>query len=104
MNSTTQATQAIGDDLNQLTQHANKLISATADLAEAKIDEAYNQLTGILDRGKGMYVTARQQAFKGSHAADVAVHQHVYQAIAIGIGAGALIGYLCATRHTCKCD
>ena len=104
MNSTTQTTQAISDDLNQLTQRANALISATADMAEAKIDQACNQLTGMLDRGKDMYVSARQQASKGTQAADLAVHKHVYQAIAIGVGAGALIGYLCANRHSCNCD
>ncbi len=100
MNSTT---QAIGNDLNQLTQHANTLISATADMAEAKIDKACNQLTGMLDCGKEMYANAREQALKGTHAADVAVHTHVYQAIALGVGAGVLIGFLCATRHRCNC-
>jgi len=104
MNSNTQATQTTGDDLNHLTRHAKTLISATADMAEAKIDKACNQLTGMLDHGKEMYVSACQQAFKGTHAADVAVHKHVYQTIAISVGVGALIGYLCATRHACNCD
>jgi ElaB/YqjD/DUF883 family membrane-anchored ribosome-binding protein len=27
------------------------------------------------------------------------VHEHPYQAIAIGVGVGALIGYLLARRH-----
>jgi len=104
MNATTQATKAIGDDLDQLNQDANTLLFATADMAEAKIDDARRQLTIMLDRSKKMYAVVRQKALKSIQATDVVVHEHLYQAIAIGVGVGALIGFLSASRSTCNRD
>lgn len=97
-------TQTLGQDLDQLTEDANTLMTATADLAEAKIGEARKQLACMLKRSKEMYAVARQKALKSSQAADAVVHEHLYQTIAIGIGVGALIGFLCASRPTCNRD
>lgn len=96
--------QTIGKDLDQLTEDANTLLSATADLAEARIGEARKQLACMLERSKEMYAVARQKALKSTQAADAVVHDHLYQAIAIGVGVGALIGFLSASRSTCKRD
>jgi ElaB/YqjD/DUF883 family membrane-anchored ribosome-binding protein len=46
----------------------------------------------------------RDKAVQGAKAADVVVREHPYQAIAIGVGVGALLGYLLARRCTKNCS
>lgn len=91
-------TQAIRDDMGQLADDARALMTATADVAGEKVVEARKRLNAALQRGKEICDQVRQQAVQGAKAADVAVHEHPYQAIAIGVGVGALIGYFIAHR------
>ena len=84
--------QAISDDMGQLAEDARALMAATADVAGEKVGEARKRLAAALERGKEIYGRVRAQAVEGAKAADEAVHEHPYQAIAIGVGAGALIG------------
>jgi len=96
-------TQAHTTDISDLAEDARALIAATADVAGEKVGEARNRLAAALERGKEIYGRVREKAVEGAKAADEAVHEHPYQAIAIGIGVGALIGYLvgrrCANRR-----
>ncbi len=46
----------------------------------------------------------RDKAVAGAKAADEAVHEHPYKAIAIGVGVGALLGFLLARRCARNCD
>ena len=94
-------TQAIGHDMERLAHDASALLAATADVAGEKVGEARKRLACVLDRGRDFYGAVREKAYEGSRAADVAVHENLYQTIAIGIGAGALLGYLFARRGTC---
>jgi ElaB/YqjD/DUF883 family membrane-anchored ribosome-binding protein len=91
-------TQAISNDVDQLAEEARALMAATADVAGEKIAEARKRLATALERGKEMYGQARAKAVEGVKATDEAVHEHPYQAIAIGVGVGAIIGYLVASR------
>lgn len=91
-------TQAIKDDMGQLADDAHALMTATADVAGEKVVEARKRLAAALERGKEIYGQVREKAVQGARAADEAVHEHPYQAIGIGIGVGALIGYLIARR------
>lgn len=91
-------TQAIKDDMGQLADDARALMTATADVAGEKVVEARKRLAAALERGKEIYGQVREKAVQGARAADEAVHEHPYQAIGIGIGVGALIGYLIARR------
>jgi ElaB/YqjD/DUF883 family membrane-anchored ribosome-binding protein len=91
-------TQAISDDMSQLAEDASALMAATADVAGEKVGEARNRLAAALERGKEIYGRVREKAVEGAKAADEAVHEHPYQAIAIGVGVGAIIGYLLARR------
>jgi len=91
-------TQAIRDDLGQLAEDAQALMAATADATGEKIKEARNRLAAALARGKESCGRAREKVVQGVKAADEAVHEHPYQAIAIGVGVGAVIGYLLARR------
>lgn len=91
-------TQAIKDDMGQLADDARALMTATADVAGDKVVEARQRLAAALERGKEIYGQVREKAVQGARVADKAVHEHPYQAITIGIGVGALLGYLIARR------
>jgi len=91
-------TQAISNDMGQLAEDARALMAATADVAGEKVGEARQRLAAALERGKEIYGRVREKAVEGAKAADVAVHEHPYQAIGIGVGIGAILGYLIAHR------
>jgi ElaB/YqjD/DUF883 family membrane-anchored ribosome-binding protein len=91
-------TQAISNDMGQLAEDARALMAATADVAGEKVSEARKRLAAALERGKEICNQVREKAVEGAKAADEAVHEHPYQAIAIGVGVGAVIGYLVARR------
>ena len=91
-------TQATGNDLGSLAEDARALMAATADVAGEKVGEARNRLAAALERGKEIYGRVREKAVEGAKATDEAVHQHPYQAIAIGVGVGAILGYVLARR------
>ncbi|MGA2176107.1 MAG: DUF883 family protein [Verrucomicrobiota bacterium] len=91
-------TQASSTETGQLAEDARALMAATADVAGEKVGEARNRLAAALERGKEIASRVRDKAIEGAKAADEAVHEHPYQAIAIALGVGALIGYLVGRR------
>jgi ElaB/YqjD/DUF883 family membrane-anchored ribosome-binding protein len=99
-----QETQAVTEDMEKLAEDARALMTATADVAGDKIGEARKRLASALDRTKEIYGQVRDKAVQGAKAADVVVREHPYQAIAIGVGVGALLGYLLARRCTKNCS
>ncbi len=97
-------TQAISNDMGQLAEDARALLTATADVAGEKVGEARKRLAVALESAKEIAGRVRAKAVEGAKVADQAVHEHPYQAIAIGVGVGALLGYLIARRCKGKCD
>ena len=97
-------TQAVSDAMGTLADDARALMAATADVAGEKVGDARKRLAAALESGKEIYGRVKAKAVEGAKAADEAVHEHPYQAIAIGVGVGALIGYLIARRCTRNCD
>jgi ElaB/YqjD/DUF883 family membrane-anchored ribosome-binding protein len=91
-------TQAIRNDMGKLADDARALMTATADVAGEKVVEARQRLNAALEHGREIYGQVREKAVQGARAADEVVHEHPYQAIAIGVGVGALIGYLISRR------
>ena len=91
-------TQANCSEMGTLAEDARALMDATADVAGEKVSEARKRLAAALERGKEIYGRVREKAVEGAKAADQAVHEHPYQAIAIAFGVGALVGYLAARR------
>jgi ElaB/YqjD/DUF883 family membrane-anchored ribosome-binding protein len=87
-----------GNDLGSLAEDASALMAATADVAGEKVGEARKRLAAALDRAKDLAGRVRDKAVQGAKAADEAVHEHPYQAMAIALGIGALIGFLAARR------
>jgi ElaB/YqjD/DUF883 family membrane-anchored ribosome-binding protein len=98
------ATQAISNDMGQLAEDARALMTATADVAGERVGEARKRLAAALESAKEIAGSVRDRAVEGAKAADVVVREHPYQAIAIGVGIGALVGYLIARRCSSKCD
>ena len=84
--------------MGQLADDARALMAATADVAGEKVGEARQRLAAALERAKEIASRVRDKAVEGAKAADVAVHEHPYQAIGIALGLGALLGYLLARR------
>ena len=93
--------KAIGKDAGRLAEDARALVAATADVAGDKIGEIRERLAAALKHEKKIYDRVRDQAVAGTRAADKAMHTYPYQAAAIGIGCGALIGFLVARQITC---
>ncbi len=102
MNTIQQQTQVIEHDLEQLAQDTSTLIAATAGAVNDQVSEARQRLASVLERGKGIYGLVRDKAYESTRAADLVVHENLYQVILLGVGAGAIIGYLFASR--CKCS
>jgi ElaB/YqjD/DUF883 family membrane-anchored ribosome-binding protein len=97
-------TQAISHDMGTLAEDARALMTATADVAGEKVGEARQRLAAALERGREVAGRVRDKAIAGAHAADEAVHEHPYQAMLIGVGVGALLGYLVARRCARSCE
>jgi|SRR3954470_12795329 ElaB/YqjD/DUF883 family membrane-anchored ribosome-binding protein len=93
-------TQAIRDDLARLAEDARALMAVTADAAGEKVVEARKRLAATLDRGKEVYGRVRDKAVESARTADATVRDHPYEAIAISLGVGAVIGLLvsCSMR------
>jgi ElaB/YqjD/DUF883 family membrane-anchored ribosome-binding protein len=97
-------TQKISHDVNQLAEDARALLTATADVAGEKVGEARKRLAAALESGKEMAGCVRDKAIAGAKVADQTVRANPYQAIAIGVGVGALVGYLMGRRCNRNCD
>jgi len=89
----------MSNENDQLAEHAQALMTATADATGEKVKEARGRLAIALERSKEIYGRVREKTVEGAKAVDETVHEHPYQAIAIGIGLGAIIGYLLARRN-----
>jgi ElaB/YqjD/DUF883 family membrane-anchored ribosome-binding protein len=86
-------------DVGTLAEDARALMAATADVAGEKVADARKRLTVALENAREFAGNVRDRAVAGAKATDEAVREHPYKAIAIAIGAGALIGYLVAGRN-----
>ena len=88
--------------LSQLAEDASALMAATADVAGEKVSEARKRLAAALESAKEIAGRVKVKAVEGAKAADQAVHENPYPAIAVGVGVGVLIGYLLARRSCCN--
>ena len=91
-------TQTVRDAAGTLAEDAQALMAATAGAAGDKVGKARKHLAAALENTREMYGRAREKAAHRVKAADEAVHEHPYRAIAIAIGVGAIIGYLVVRR------
>jgi len=85
-------------DIGTLAEDARALMAATADVAGEKVGEARERLSAALESAKEMASDVRDKAVAGAKAADEAVRENPYKALAIGVGAGLLVGFLIGSR------
>jgi ElaB/YqjD/DUF883 family membrane-anchored ribosome-binding protein len=95
-------TQATHNDIGTLAEDARALMAATADVAGEKVGAARNRLSAALERGREIAGNIRDKAVAGAKVTDQTIRENPYQAIAIGVGVGALIGFLVARRCACN--
>src|ERR1043166_4861707 len=91
--------QAAEQDFGTLAEDARALMAATADVAGEKVGQARQRVVTALDNSRQLYGRVRDQAAERLKAADQTVRERPYQAMAIALGVGALIGYLAARRR-----
>jgi ElaB/YqjD/DUF883 family membrane-anchored ribosome-binding protein len=96
--------QATSSDMAALAEDARALMAATSDVAGEKVSEARKRLAAALERGKEICGRVKDKAIEGAKATDEAVHEHPYQAMAVALGVGAIIGFLVARRCSRNCD
>ena len=97
-------TQTISNNMSQLADDARALMAATADVAGEKVGEARQRLAAALESGKEIYGRVKEKAVEGAKVADLTVRENPYQAIAIGVGVGAVLGFLVARRCSRSCE
>jgi ElaB/YqjD/DUF883 family membrane-anchored ribosome-binding protein len=95
----TKQTHAMNTEMGQLADDARALMTATADVAGEKVADARKRLAAALDSAKDMAGRVRDKAVEGARMADETVREHPYQAMAIALGVGAIIGCLLARRR-----
>jgi ElaB/YqjD/DUF883 family membrane-anchored ribosome-binding protein len=91
-------THATHNDIGSLAEDARALMAATADVAGEKVGAARNRLASALERAKEIAGNVRDKAVAGAKVTDQTIRENPYQAIAIGVGVGALIGFMLARR------
>ncbi len=90
--------------MGTLAEDARALIAATSDVAGEKVSEARKRLAAALERGKGVYGQVRDKALDRAKATDQLLRDNPYQAIAIALGVGVIVGLLVATSCAAKND
>jgi ElaB/YqjD/DUF883 family membrane-anchored ribosome-binding protein len=93
-----------GNDISSLAEDARALMAATADVAGEKVGEARKRLALALERAKEIAGNVRDKAMAGAKVADKTIRENPYQAIAIGVGVGVLIGFIISRRCSRKSD
>jgi ElaB/YqjD/DUF883 family membrane-anchored ribosome-binding protein len=91
-------TPATSNDMGTLAEDARALMAATADVAGEKVGEARKRLAAALERGKELAGNVRDKAVASAKLVDQTVRENPYQAIAIGVGVGVILGYLVTRR------
>jgi ElaB/YqjD/DUF883 family membrane-anchored ribosome-binding protein len=91
-------THATHNDIGSLAEDARALMAATADVAGEKVGAARNRLASALERAKEIAGNVRDKAVAGAKVTDQTIRENPYQAIAIGVGVGAIIGFMLARR------
>jgi ElaB/YqjD/DUF883 family membrane-anchored ribosome-binding protein len=81
-----------------LTKHARALVTATQHIAEDKVADARAKLSDLVDSAKERWESIQESAGDAAKQMDHFVREKPYRTLAIGVGVGALIGFLLARR------
>lgn len=86
------------DDVRDLAEDAGELVEATASAVGRQRDEFRKGISSAMNTGREHLGAVRKRAMRDVKAADVAVHDHVYESILLGVGIGILVGFFASRR------
>ena len=86
-------------DLENSVQTSEEWISSSSDAVGSALNEAGDGISSVMERGRNIYKAAGKRVGKEASAANAVLHKHPYPTVLVGIGAGALLGYLVARRR-----
>ncbi|MDA3960554.1 MAG: hypothetical protein PF961_07170 [Planctomycetota bacterium] len=91
-------------DHESLTDHARALLQETSEAVGEKVHDARDRLSAAIDSGKKtcgkISGKISDKVVEGAHAADELIHKRPYQTLALGVGLGALVGFLIGRRSS----
>lgn len=85
-------------DLQKQMKAADKCISSSTRVVGTACHDVGEEISSVMQRGKSVCKTVRKRVGKGASAANAAMHSNPYPPVLVGIGAGALLGYLAACK------
>lgn len=94
--------QKIGGDIAELSENAQALMAATADISGEKVEEARKRLSSALEHVQELCRVGCNKGVEGGHAINQELHQHSLRYLAVVVGIGALLGYAIARRCACN--
>ena len=86
-------------ELETISGYARDLMTVTADLTGAKVDEARKRLNDAIEQGKEKYNEVRDQALSSVRVADDFICDNPYAAVGIGVAVGVVLGFLLRGRR-----
>ncbi len=87
------------NDLHTLVAEAESMMSASVgEHTEDAMNALRTRLTAAQERMGEMYEGARERVVAGAKCTDTAIRENPYQALAIAVGAGLLVGVLLGRR------
>ncbi len=90
-------------NIHKLMDEVESIVSrpgeAAHSLSGGRLEELQERLSGAADKVKGMYKTAKRKVVAGASQADDTIRAHPYQAIAIALGIGVLLGVVIRRRN-----
>jgi len=92
--------QSAAAETESLIADAQALLSATAHVAEEKVEAARQRLTDAIEKGKETWGNVRDKAVAGAEATDQVIRENPYRSLAVALGVGALVGYLLGRRNS----
>jgi ElaB/YqjD/DUF883 family membrane-anchored ribosome-binding protein len=90
----------ISDDVKTLATDVSDTIESNA---TGVYDEVRKGVSHALEQGKDVFGSACKRAVQEGRIAERIMHNNLYQTILLGVGAGIVMGYLCARHNACKC-
>jgi len=89
-------TKAISRDMKQLTDDAQGLLAATADVTGEKVHDARKRLKAALDNGKSMLNRVEDEIICEARAAMQCLRDNPRVSITVAVAVGAFIGCIVA--------
>jgi ElaB/YqjD/DUF883 family membrane-anchored ribosome-binding protein len=81
-----------------LLEDAQDLITATAHVADEKVEQARQALKAAVEKGKEAWKVMQEKAVAGAKATDEVIRENPYKSLAVAVGVGVIIGYLLRRR------